>query len=121
MQVTGEEVPYDSSWELHLKAYVVMHFLLVLRTYHDLFNDKMVRICHIKQTVFVNQKSSFLLLIFIPCVFEAVDWSHWLLVVATVAPHIQYDKWSRDPHLRANALCLFTSLLWLLQAQAVCT
>lgn len=61
MQVTGEEVPYDSGWELSLKAYVVMHFLLVLRTYHDLFTDKMVRICRISVAYFQ------------PCVFEAVD------------------------------------------------
>lgn len=49
MQVTGKEVPHDPSWPLPLQVYVVIHFLLVLRTYHDLFENKTVRICHIRK------------------------------------------------------------------------
>lgn len=45
MQVTGQEVPHDPSWPLPLQLYVVIHFLLALGTYHDLFENKMVRIC----------------------------------------------------------------------------
>ncbi|XP_030606234.1 alkylglycerol monooxygenase isoform X2 [Archocentrus centrarchus] len=41
-KVTGKEVPHDPSWSLALQVYVVMHFLLVLRTYHDLFENKMM-------------------------------------------------------------------------------
>ncbi|CAK6958992.1 alkylglycerol monooxygenase [Scomber scombrus] len=41
-KVTGKEVPHVPSWPLHLQVYVVLHFLLVLRTYHDLFENKMV-------------------------------------------------------------------------------
>ncbi|KAG7216448.1 hypothetical protein INR49_001934, partial [Caranx melampygus] len=40
VQVTGKEVPHDPSWSLPLQVYVVLHFLLVLRSYHDLFEDK---------------------------------------------------------------------------------
>nr|XP_020471218.1 alkylglycerol monooxygenase [Monopterus albus] len=40
--VTGEEVRLDSSWSLPLQVYVVIHFLLVLWTYHDLFENKMI-------------------------------------------------------------------------------
>uniref|UniRef100_A0A8P4KFV9 Alkylglycerol monooxygenase n=1 Tax=Dicentrarchus labrax TaxID=13489 RepID=A0A8P4KFV9_DICLA len=43
-KVTGQEVPHSPSWSLPLQVYVVIHFLLVLRTYHDLFENKMVRI-----------------------------------------------------------------------------
>ncbi|TKS82611.1 Alkylglycerol monooxygenase [Collichthys lucidus] len=41
-KVTGEEVPHDPSWSLPLQVYVVIHFLLVLLTYHDLFENKMM-------------------------------------------------------------------------------
>lgn len=41
-KVTGKEVPRDPSWPLPLQVYVVVHFLLVLRTYHDLFENKMM-------------------------------------------------------------------------------
>ncbi|XP_071326904.1 alkylglycerol monooxygenase [Trachinotus anak] len=41
-KVTGKEVPHDPSWSPPLQVYVVVHFLLVLRTYHDLFENKMV-------------------------------------------------------------------------------
>ncbi|KAI3360754.1 hypothetical protein L3Q82_012991, partial [Scortum barcoo] len=41
-KVTGQEVPYNPSWSLPLQVYVVVHFLMVLRTYHDLFENKMV-------------------------------------------------------------------------------
>lgn len=51
MQVTGKEVPHDPSWSLALQVYVLIHFLLVLRTYHDLFENRMVCICHNRQTV----------------------------------------------------------------------
>lgn len=43
VQVTGEEVPHEPSWLLPLQVYVVLNFLLVLRTYHDVFENKMVR------------------------------------------------------------------------------
>lgn len=54
VQVTGKEVPHDPSWSLPAQVYVVIHFLLVLRTYHDVFENKMVCICHIRKTVDVN-------------------------------------------------------------------
>ncbi|KAM9723081.1 alkylglycerol monooxygenase [Menidia menidia] len=41
-KVTGKEVPYDPSCSLPLQSYVVIHFLLVLWTYHELFENKMV-------------------------------------------------------------------------------
>eukprot|EP00064_Thunnus_orientalis_P011293 superscaffoldBa00001618_g11323 len=41
-KVTGKEVAYDPSWPLHLQVYVVLHFLLVLRTYDVLFENKMM-------------------------------------------------------------------------------
>lgn len=44
VQVTGEEVPHNPSWSFPLQAYVVVHFLLVLGTYDDLFEHKAVRI-----------------------------------------------------------------------------
>ena len=47
VQVTGKEVPHDPSWSLPLQVYVVIHFLLVLWTYHELFENKMVCISHI--------------------------------------------------------------------------
>uniref|UniRef100_A0A672FX73 Transmembrane protein 195 n=1 Tax=Salarias fasciatus TaxID=181472 RepID=A0A672FX73_SALFA len=34
-KVTGKEVPHDPSWTLPLQVYVVVHFLLVLKTYHE--------------------------------------------------------------------------------------
>ncbi|XP_049439296.1 alkylglycerol monooxygenase [Epinephelus fuscoguttatus] len=40
-KVTGQEVPHDPSWTLPLQVYVVIHFLLVLGIYHDLFENKM--------------------------------------------------------------------------------
>nr|XP_040021970.1 alkylglycerol monooxygenase [Gasterosteus aculeatus aculeatus] len=41
-EVTGQEVPHDPSWPLPLQLYVVIHFLLALGTYHDLFENKMM-------------------------------------------------------------------------------
>ncbi|XP_068616555.1 alkylglycerol monooxygenase [Brachionichthys hirsutus] len=41
-KVTGKEAPYNPSWSLPLQAYVAVHFLLVLWTYHDLFEKKMI-------------------------------------------------------------------------------
>uniref|UniRef100_A0A8D3CTM2 Alkylglycerol monooxygenase n=1 Tax=Scophthalmus maximus TaxID=52904 RepID=A0A8D3CTM2_SCOMX len=41
-KVTGKEVPHDPSWPLPLQVYVVIHFLLVLQIYHDLFENKMM-------------------------------------------------------------------------------
>ncbi|XP_035528287.1 alkylglycerol monooxygenase [Morone saxatilis] len=41
-KVTGQEVPHSPSWSLPLQVYVVIHFLLVLWTYHDLFEKKMM-------------------------------------------------------------------------------
>ncbi|XP_038566509.1 alkylglycerol monooxygenase [Micropterus salmoides] len=41
-KVTGKEVPHNPSWSLPLQVYVVIHFLLVLQTYHDLFENKMM-------------------------------------------------------------------------------
>ncbi|TDH11332.1 hypothetical protein EPR50_G00059910 [Perca flavescens] len=41
-KVTGQEVPHDPSWSLPLQVYVVIHFLLALGTYHDLFENKMM-------------------------------------------------------------------------------
>uniref|UniRef100_UPI0037E73E4F alkylglycerol monooxygenase n=1 Tax=Semicossyphus pulcher TaxID=241346 RepID=UPI0037E73E4F len=40
--VTGKEVPHEPSWTLPIQLYVVMHFLLVLWTYHDLFENKTI-------------------------------------------------------------------------------
>ncbi|XP_047185383.1 alkylglycerol monooxygenase isoform X3 [Scophthalmus maximus] len=42
LKVTGKEVPHDPSWPLPLQVYVVIHFLLVLQIYHDLFENKMM-------------------------------------------------------------------------------
>nr|XP_057910009.1 alkylglycerol monooxygenase [Doryrhamphus excisus] len=39
-EVTGEEVPHDPSCSLPLQVYVVTHFLLVLHTYHHLFENQ---------------------------------------------------------------------------------
>lgn len=47
-QLTGEEKPHDPSCSLPVQVYVVTHFLLVLHTYHELFENQAVRICHIK-------------------------------------------------------------------------
>lgn len=49
VQITGKEVPYNPSWPLPLQAYVVVHFLLVLQIYHDLFENKMVSIWQIRE------------------------------------------------------------------------
>lgn len=40
-KITGNELPHESTWSLPFQIYVVMHFLLVVRIYHDLFEDKM--------------------------------------------------------------------------------
>uniref|UniRef100_A0AAV2MGB4 Alkylglycerol monooxygenase C-terminal domain-containing protein n=1 Tax=Knipowitschia caucasica TaxID=637954 RepID=A0AAV2MGB4_KNICA len=39
-KVTGSERPHDSRWALPLQLYVVLHFLLLLVTYHNLFDSK---------------------------------------------------------------------------------
>uniref|UniRef100_A0A8C6U510 Alkylglycerol monooxygenase n=1 Tax=Neogobius melanostomus TaxID=47308 RepID=A0A8C6U510_9GOBI len=39
-KVTGTELPHDPSWTLPLQLYAVLHFLLVLKAYHDLFEHK---------------------------------------------------------------------------------
>ncbi|KAI9533144.1 hypothetical protein NQZ68_025538 [Dissostichus eleginoides] len=39
--VTGQEVPHDPSWSLPLQMYVIIHFLLALGTYQDVFENKM--------------------------------------------------------------------------------
>ncbi|XP_058504702.1 alkylglycerol monooxygenase [Solea solea] len=39
-KVTGKEVPHNPSWSLHLQVYVVAHFLLVVWTYNDLFENQ---------------------------------------------------------------------------------
>ncbi|XP_008285586.1 alkylglycerol monooxygenase [Stegastes partitus] len=39
-KVTGKEVPHDPSWSMPLQVYVVVHFLLVLGTYHELIENK---------------------------------------------------------------------------------
>ncbi|XP_004560242.1 alkylglycerol monooxygenase [Maylandia zebra] len=41
-KVTGKEVPHNPSWSLPVQIYAVIHFLLVLKTYHDLFENKMI-------------------------------------------------------------------------------
>ncbi|XP_023249207.1 alkylglycerol monooxygenase [Seriola lalandi dorsalis] len=41
-KVTGKEVPHDPSWSLPLQVYMVLHFLLVLQIYNDLFQNKMM-------------------------------------------------------------------------------
>ncbi|KAM9852506.1 alkylglycerol monooxygenase [Aulostomus maculatus] len=41
-KVTGKEVPHEPSWSLPLQVYVVIHFLLVVWTYHDVFANKQV-------------------------------------------------------------------------------
>lgn len=41
-KVTGKEVPHDPSWPMPLQAYVVTHFLLVVGSYHELFENKMM-------------------------------------------------------------------------------
>lgn len=39
-KVTGKEVPHGPSWTLPLQVYVVVHFLLVLQTYYEVFENK---------------------------------------------------------------------------------
>lgn len=39
-KVTGKELPHNPSWPMSLQLYVILHFLLVLRMYHDLFENK---------------------------------------------------------------------------------
>ncbi|KAK2845059.1 hypothetical protein Q5P01_011718 [Channa striata] len=39
-KVTGKEMPHDPSWSLPLRVYVFVHFLLVLFTYHGVFESK---------------------------------------------------------------------------------
>ncbi|KAF3692349.1 Alkylglycerol monooxygenase [Channa argus] len=41
-KVTGKEVPHDPGWSRPLQVYVLVHFLLVLLTYHDVFQNKMI-------------------------------------------------------------------------------
>lgn len=41
-KVTGKEVPHDPSWTLPVQVYVVIHFLLVLKTYHEMFENKLM-------------------------------------------------------------------------------
>lgn len=41
-KITGKELPHNPSWPLPLQVYVIVHFLLVVRIYHDLFEDKMM-------------------------------------------------------------------------------
>lgn len=41
-KVTGKEVPHNPSWSLPVQIYAVIHFLLVLKTYQDLFENKMI-------------------------------------------------------------------------------
>ncbi|CAI5661878.1 alkylglycerol monooxygenase isoform X1 [Oreochromis niloticus] len=41
-KVTGKEVPHNPRWSLPVQIYAVIHFLLVLKTYHDLFENKMI-------------------------------------------------------------------------------
>ena len=55
MQVTGQEVPHDPSWSLPLQVYVVIHFLLALGTYHDLFENKMVCMGYIRKNCKKNR------------------------------------------------------------------
>lgn len=40
--MTGKELPHNPSWPMSMQLYVVLHFLLVLRMYHDLFENKAV-------------------------------------------------------------------------------
>ncbi|KAJ4930899.1 hypothetical protein JOQ06_025202 [Pogonophryne albipinna] len=40
-KLTGQEVPHDPSWSLPLQMYVIIHFLLALGTYQDVFDNKM--------------------------------------------------------------------------------
>uniref|UniRef100_A0A7N6C1E1 Alkylglycerol monooxygenase n=1 Tax=Anabas testudineus TaxID=64144 RepID=A0A7N6C1E1_ANATE len=56
-KVTGKEVPHYPRWSLHLQVYVVVHFLLVLFTYHDLFGNKMI----LSQSAIVGMTSYILL------------------------------------------------------------
>lgn len=41
-KVTGKEVPHDPSWSMSLQVYVVAHFLLVVGSYHELIENKMM-------------------------------------------------------------------------------
>lgn len=42
VQVTGKELPHNPSWPTSLQLYVVLHFLLVLGMYHNLFENKVL-------------------------------------------------------------------------------
>ncbi|XP_010786718.1 alkylglycerol monooxygenase isoform X2 [Notothenia coriiceps] len=40
-KLTGQEVPHYPNWSLPLQMYVIIHFLLALGTYQDVFDNKM--------------------------------------------------------------------------------
>lgn len=40
--VTGKEIPHPPGWSFPQQVYVVLHFLLVLWAYHDLFENKTI-------------------------------------------------------------------------------
>lgn len=56
VQVTGKELPHNPSWPMSLQLYVVLHFLLVLRMYHDLFENNAVCV-HLTLTLFLSRLS----------------------------------------------------------------
>lgn len=41
-KVTGKELPYSPVWPLPMQLYVVLHFLLVLKCYHEVFANKAI-------------------------------------------------------------------------------
>ncbi|XP_053699582.1 alkylglycerol monooxygenase [Synchiropus splendidus] len=79
-KITGEEVPHQSSCSPPLQVYVVAHFLLVLWSYHDVFENKTVfsqptvlgMTCHILFTLtslgfIIDQRSEAALLEMLRC------------------------------------------------------
>ncbi|XP_070822847.1 alkylglycerol monooxygenase [Chaetodon trifascialis] len=41
-KITGKEVPYNTSWPMHLQVYVVIHFVLVVKFYDELLGNAMM-------------------------------------------------------------------------------
>ncbi|XP_076593773.1 alkylglycerol monooxygenase [Chaetodon auriga] len=41
-KITGKEVPFNTSWTMHLRVYVSIHFLLVVKLYDELFGNMMM-------------------------------------------------------------------------------
>lgn len=41
-KITGKEVPFNTGWTMHLQVYVVVHFMLLVKIYDELFGNVMM-------------------------------------------------------------------------------